>query len=61
MLVFDRWGNKIYTSRSLSEGWNGAVNNRGEVCQQDVYVYRFNYQDFNGKKHKAIGHVTIVK
>lgn len=61
MLIFDRWGNKIYTSRSLSEGWNGAVNNRGEVCQEDVYVYRFNYQDIEGKKHKAIGHVTIVK
>ncbi len=61
MLVFDRWGNKIYTSRNINEGWNGAVNNRGEICQQDVYVYRFNYQDFKGKKHKAIGHVTIVK
>ena len=61
MLIFDRWGNKIFTSRSLSEGWNGAVNNRGEVVQEDVYVYKFIYQDFKGKKHKAIGHVTIVK
>ncbi len=61
MLIFDRWGNRIFTSRSLSEGWNGAVNNRGEVVQEDVYVYKFNYQDFKGKKHKAIGHVTIVK
>lgn len=61
MLIFDRWGNKIFTSRTLSEGWNGCVNNRGEVVQEDVYVYKFNYRDFKGKKHKAIGHVTIVK
>ncbi|CAN5416320.1 hypothetical protein BH10BAC1_BH10BAC1_03350 [soil metagenome] len=61
MLVFDRWGNKIYNTRNINEGWNGAVNNRGTVCQEDVYVYRFNYKDIMGKKHKAIGHVTIVK
>lgn len=61
MMIFDRWGNKIYHTRNINEGWNGAVNNNGEVVQEDVYVYRFNYQDFKGKKHKAIGHVTIVK
>lgn len=61
MLVFDRWGNKIFTSRDVNEGWNGAVNNRGPVVEEDVYVYRFNYKDVMGKKHKAIGHVTIVK
>lgn len=49
MLIFDRWGNKIFTSRSLSEGWNGGVNNRGEVVQEDEYVYKFNYQDFKEK------------
>ncbi len=61
MLIFDRWGNKIYTSRNINEGWNGAVNNRGEVVEIDVYVYHFNYRDFKGGKHKAIGHVTIIK
>jgi hypothetical protein len=45
----------------LYEGWNGGVNNNGNVVQIDVYVYRFNYKDVKGKKHKAIGHVTIVK
>ena len=61
MLIFDRWGNKIFTSRDLKVGWNGAVNNNGEVVEIDVYVYHFNYRDFKGGKHKAIGHVTIVK
>ncbi len=61
MLVFDRWGNKIFTSRDITVGWKGSVNNTGEICKEDVYVYRFNYQDFKGRKHKAIGHVTIVK
>lgn len=61
MLIFDRWGNKICHTRDLYEGWNGSVNNNGTLVQIDVYVYRFNYKDVKGKKHKAIGHVTIVK
>ena len=61
MLVFDRWGNKIFNTRDINEGWNGKVHNQGEICEEDVYVYRFNYKDIMGKKHKAIGHVTIVK
>jgi gliding motility-associated-like protein len=61
LMIFDRWGNKILHTKNLYEGWNGAINNRGEVVEIDVYVYRFNYRDSAGRKHKAIGHVTIVK
>ncbi|MFL5762294.1 MAG: PKD domain-containing protein [Bacteroidia bacterium] len=61
LLIFDRWGNRILDTRDMNEGWNGAVNNKGEVVEEDVYVYRFSYKDVQGKKHKAIGHVTIVK
>jgi gliding motility-associated-like protein len=61
LLIFDRWGNRIFTSTDQKEGWNGAVNNVGDVVQQDVYVYRLNYKDIKGKKKKIIGHVTIVK
>lgn len=61
MLVFDRWGQKIFETRDLSEGWKGSVNNNGEIVQIDVYVYKFNYKDIKGKRHKVIGHVTIVK
>lgn len=61
MLIFDRWGNKIFHTRDLYDGWNGSLNNNGALVQIDVYVYRFNYKDIKGYKHKAIGHVTIVK
>lgn len=61
LFIFDRWGNTILHTNNLYEGWNGAMHNHGEVVQMDVYVYRFNYKDSGGKKHKAIGHVTIVK
>ncbi|OFY85900.1 MAG: hypothetical protein A3F72_08180 [Bacteroidetes bacterium RIFCSPLOWO2_12_FULL_35_15] len=61
LMIFDRWGNKIFKTNDLYEGWNGAVNNRGEIIQEDVYVYRVNYRDLKGRKKNLIGHVSIVK
>ena len=61
LLIFDRWGNKIFKTTDLYEGWNGAINNHGDLVQEDVYVYRVNYRDMKGRKKKLIGHVSIVK
>ncbi len=61
LMIFDRWGNKIFLSRDINEGWNGSVNNNGNIVQQDVYVYKVNYRDLQNRKKKIIGHVTIVK
>ncbi|OFY86487.1 MAG: hypothetical protein A3F72_14975 [Bacteroidetes bacterium RIFCSPLOWO2_12_FULL_35_15] len=61
LLIFDRWGNKIFKTNDLYEGWNGAINNHGDVVQEDVYVYHVNYRDLKGRKKKLIGHVSMVK
>ena len=61
MRIFDRWGNMIFKSGSVNEGWDGKVQNKSEVAQQDVYVYNIDVKDNLGKKHKYIGTVTIVK
>jgi len=60
LLIFDRWGNRILKTNDLYEGWNGAMNNHGEVIEQDVYVYKISYKDLDGRKHKLLGHVTLV-
>ncbi|MBL0328955.1 MAG: gliding motility-associated C-terminal domain-containing protein [Bacteroidetes bacterium] len=61
MRIFDRWGNMIFNSTSVNEGWDGRVQNKTEIAQQDVYVYNIEVKDNLGKKHKYIGTVTIVK
>ena len=61
MRIFDRWGNMIFKSGSVNEGWDGKVQNKSQVAQQDVYVYNIDVKDNLGKKHKYIGTVTIVK
>jgi gliding motility-associated-like protein len=61
MQMFDRWGNMIFESKDLNEGWDGRANGGTEISQQDVYVYKVFVKDFEGKLHKYTGSVTLLK
>ena len=40
MNIFDRWGELIFHSNSLTDNWDGVSKFRATQCQQDVYVYK---------------------
>lgn len=62
MWVFDRWGNLLYYTNDINKPWDGKVQGKsGEICQEDVYVWKANVVDVFGKKHKFIGHVSLIK
>jgi gliding motility-associated-like protein len=61
MWVFDRWGNLIFHSKELNEGWNGKSNDESDVVQQDVYIWKVILTDVFNKKHDYIGTVTLVR
>jgi gliding motility-associated-like protein len=61
MFIFDRWGNQIFKTSSMTEGWNGRVNGAGEEVQQDVYVYKIFTKDLLRNDHRYIGTITVVK
>ncbi|MFN7013990.1 MAG: PKD domain-containing protein, partial [Bacteroidia bacterium] len=57
--IFDRWGELIFETESLNEGWDGTY--RGIDCKQDVYVYQVFIIDINNKKHQYRGHVNLIR
>ncbi len=60
--VFDRWGNMIFTSKDLYQAWDGTVQGKsGTLCQEDVYVWKVVLTDVFNKKHKYIGHVSLIR
>ncbi|TND09004.1 MAG: PKD domain-containing protein [Bacteroidetes bacterium] len=60
--IFDRWGNLLYYSDDIYKPWDGKVQGKsGEICQEDVYVWKAVVTDIFEKKHKYIGHVTLIK
>lgn len=59
--IFDRWGNKIYTSTFIDDKWNGRIN--GHEVLSGVYVYRMQVEFIKEKRvysQSKTGTVTIL-
>jgi len=61
MMIFDRWGNMIFSTEDLHEGWDGKANGGTKIAQIDTYVWKIRVRDYTGKLHQLIGHVSIIK
>ncbi len=61
MTIYNRWGERIFKSNSILDGWNGAKNNSGAIVQQGVYVWKVTLEDYKGLKRQYIGHVTLTR
>ncbi len=61
LYIFDRWGDLIFKTTDLFQGWNGKANGGKDIAQQDVYVWKVLTRDFQGAKHSYIGHVSLVR
>jgi len=40
--IFNKWGELIFTSEKIDNGWNGKLNE--VLCQEDTYIYVLNYE-----------------
>jgi gliding motility-associated-like protein len=59
LLIFNRWGEQIYSTTTLSDPWNGVYNG---LIKQDVYVYKLTYNgECTNDETRVVGHVTVVK
>ncbi|MCB0794150.1 MAG: gliding motility-associated C-terminal domain-containing protein [Flavobacteriales bacterium] len=59
MRIYDRWGELIFESNDIRQGWDGTY--RGELSPQDVYVYQVNVRFVDGKQSQRIGDVTLFR
>jgi gliding motility-associated-like protein len=41
-LIFDRWGNEVFSGQTGNEGWDGTVH--GQPCPGGVYIYLVTYR-----------------
>ncbi len=62
LIIFDRWGERLFESEDIYTGWNGSWwNNVEKPVAQGTYVYKINYVDYNGKKHDLIGSIHLIR
>ncbi len=59
--IYDRWGNMIYTTTDINKGWDGKVQGKADLCQQDTYVWKVMATDNKGKEYKKVGSVSLIR
>jgi len=59
--IFDRWGNQIFTTTDVNQGWDGRVQGHPELCQIDTYVWRIYAWDISGSPHNLVGSVSLIR
>jgi gliding motility-associated-like protein len=57
--IYNRWGEQMYISENLKEGWDGKFG--GKECQQDVYAYLLRVRGFDGKLYEYSGTITLLR
>ena len=58
--VYNKWGLVVFETSDVNEAWNGQVNNSGEMCQSDIYVYLIEFLSAKGEEFSKRGKLTLL-
>jgi len=59
--VYDRWGNVIFESRKLDDGWNGTTSDGVSPAPAGNYGFKIFGLDPAGQKFEKVGSVTLIR
>ncbi len=59
--IFARWGEKIFETEDINEGWNGTKFNVGEPMPQNVYLFTVRYVTPLNETIEQRGYVTLLR
>lgn len=60
VLVFDRWGTKVFESDNIYQGWDGKLKN-GTFYEVGVYVYKVNIKYIDGTEKTLLGNINLIR
>lgn len=59
LIIFDRWGEKVFETNDLNQGWDGTF--RGKNCEPGVYVYYLEATCLGELFYFHKGNVTLIR
>jgi len=57
--IFNRWGEMMYQSQDIKDGWDGKY--RSIDAQQDVYIYKVRLTSYSGNVYYYNGTITLLR
>jgi len=58
-IIYNRWGNKLFETKNISQGWNGKY--KGKPVNAGVYVYVVKGLYIDGQEFQDKGNFTLVR
>lgn len=59
LLIYNRWGEKVFESKQLNFGWDGSY--KGKKLSPDVFAYYLEVQCIGGKSYSKKGNISLLK
>jgi gliding motility-associated-like protein len=59
LMVFNRWGEMIFKSTDINQGWDGKF--KGDLVQEDTYVAVFDIVGPNERKVHKVVNVNVIR
>lgn len=59
VIVFNRWGEVVYSSDNVNFKWDGTYNN--QLVRDGTYVWKMEYETNEGEEFEITGHVTVLR
>ncbi|MFN8394705.1 MAG: gliding motility-associated C-terminal domain-containing protein [Bacteroidia bacterium] len=59
LLIYDRWGRQLWSTRDMGQGWDGKIS--GKDCPEGVYYYTVRYQGKDLKLAQSSGALTLLR
>ncbi len=61
MMIFNRWGELVFETKQMDQGWNGTY--KGKAPEQDIYVWKVKYKTLctSDLFIEKMGHVAVIR
>lgn len=59
LYVFNRWGDLIYETTDVDEGWDGTAKNND--CPDGNYIWKIEFKCLESMNHVYTGHVSLIR
>ncbi len=59
MSIYNRWGQQVFYSKDIKEGWDGTYN--GVPQNMDTYAYLVKLKNYDGTERTEKGYITLIR
>ena len=61
MIIFNRWGQQIFISNSIDDGWDGMSMQNENQVPVGIYMYTIDLLNIYGQDYRYQGQVKLIR